>query len=256
MKTVFTPLKRQDGFTLVELMVVVAIIGLLSAVAIPNFKKYQAKSKISEAKLQLSALYTAEAAFFSDFNIYASCLRYMGFDPFPETPNRYFAVGFPDGIADRSDDAHDAAVNAGLQSEYSSSWGGGPNNIAADQCSEAGAAQVEGPYDPTHAYNPADLTTNDRPWYYAGRGMGAQILSTTALATTNLAGTAPAACERVGLDQINEFGSCVGTQENTDTMVYQASAIGFISGDFITGATAAGLNINQDKVMKPAVQGY
>jgi len=47
MKSFFQSLKRQDGFTLVELMVVVAIIGLLSAVAVPNFKKYQAKAKTS-----------------------------------------------------------------------------------------------------------------------------------------------------------------------------------------------------------------
>jgi type IV pilus assembly protein PilA len=60
MKKFMHVLKHQKGFTLVELMVVVAIIGLLSAVAVPNFKKYQAKAKISEAKLQLSALYTAQ----------------------------------------------------------------------------------------------------------------------------------------------------------------------------------------------------
>jgi len=87
-------LKRQSGFTLVELMVVVAIIGLLSAVAIPNFRKYQAKSKMSEAKLQLSSLYTAQIAFFSDFNIFATCLNYMGYDPSPEISQRYYAVGF------------------------------------------------------------------------------------------------------------------------------------------------------------------
>jgi type IV pilus assembly protein PilA len=44
-------------------MIVVAIIGILSAVAIPNFKKYQAKSRSSEAKIQLAAAYTAEAVF-------------------------------------------------------------------------------------------------------------------------------------------------------------------------------------------------
>ena len=94
MKSFLKSLKRQDGFTLVELMVVVAIIGLLSAVAIPNFKKYQAKAKTSEAKLQLSAAYTAEQAFYSDFNIYHVCLNYMGFNPGNEISQRFFMVGF------------------------------------------------------------------------------------------------------------------------------------------------------------------
>ena len=94
MKGFFKSLKRQSGFTLVELMVVVAIIGLLSAVAIPNFQKYQARSKTSEAKLQLAAIYTAEASFYSDFSIYSNCLRYMGYDPAPETASRYYVTGF------------------------------------------------------------------------------------------------------------------------------------------------------------------
>jgi type IV pilus assembly protein PilA len=94
MKAFWKTLKRQDGFTLVELMVVVAIIGLLSAVAIPNFKKYQAKSKTSEAKLQLAAIYTAMQSWYSDYDNYASCLTQMGYDPSPEYASRYFAVGF------------------------------------------------------------------------------------------------------------------------------------------------------------------
>ena len=95
MKNFLKSLKRQDGFTLVELMVVVAIIGLLSAVAIPNFKKYQAKAKTSEAKLQLSALYTGMQAWYSDFDNYAGCLNLMGYDPALEFTSRYYAVGFP-----------------------------------------------------------------------------------------------------------------------------------------------------------------
>ena len=51
MKKIF---RSKKGFTLVELMVVVAIIGVLTSVAIPNFKRYQAKSKTSEAKIQLA----------------------------------------------------------------------------------------------------------------------------------------------------------------------------------------------------------
>jgi type IV pilus assembly protein PilA len=114
MKSFILSLRRQKGFTLVELMVVVAIIGLLSAVAVPNFKKYQAKSKMSEAKLQLSAAYTAETAFFSDFNIYHSCLAYMGYDPSAEMSQRYYAVGFGAGVT-INPVAYSSAINSGLQ---------------------------------------------------------------------------------------------------------------------------------------------
>ena len=86
--------KVQEGFTLVELMVVVAIIGVLSAVAIPNFKKYQAKSKTSEAKLQLSSIYSAETAFMADADSYATCLNDMGYNSSAEKDARYYTTGF------------------------------------------------------------------------------------------------------------------------------------------------------------------
>ncbi|MBI3179248.1 MAG: prepilin-type N-terminal cleavage/methylation domain-containing protein, partial [Deltaproteobacteria bacterium] len=55
-----TEFKRRlsRGFTLIELMIVVAIIGILALIAIPNFMKFQAKAKQSEAKTNLKAYYT------------------------------------------------------------------------------------------------------------------------------------------------------------------------------------------------------
>jgi type IV pilus assembly protein PilA len=84
--------ENEQGFTLVELMVVVAIIGILSAVAVPNFKKYQSKSKQSEAKIQLAALYNAEIATEADYDTYGTCLGLMGYE---REQRGYYAVGFP-----------------------------------------------------------------------------------------------------------------------------------------------------------------
>lgn len=98
------------GFSLVELMVVVAIIGILATIAVPNFTKFQAKAKQANAKSELSGLYTAQKAFFTEYNTYHSNLPYVGY--------------VPDGLAADATTNCPTAVNTGVIRYYTVGFGG------------------------------------------------------------------------------------------------------------------------------------
>lgn len=65
-------LRNKKGFTLIELMIVVAIIGILAAIAIPNFMNYQCKAKQSEAKSSLGNIRTMQEAYRAEYDTYGA----------------------------------------------------------------------------------------------------------------------------------------------------------------------------------------
>ena len=70
---------NQYGFSLIEIMVAVAIVGILTVIAIPQYQKYQRKALQNEAKMLLSNLYTIERTFSLNWGYGTTNLKQMGF---------------------------------------------------------------------------------------------------------------------------------------------------------------------------------
>lgn len=109
-----TNLIQNQGFSLVELMVVVAIIGILASVAVPQYARFQAKARQSEAKVLLASVVTAEKGFFVEANGYTGCLNAIGVAPtlattttagnalvggLPQSNAGFYAFGFGAGLS-------------------------------------------------------------------------------------------------------------------------------------------------------------
>lgn len=87
--------QKQFGFTLIELMIVVAIIAVLSMIAMPSFMRFLAKAKRAEAHMNLNILYTAQKAYWAENNSYSTKLsgpQSIGWKP---EGKHYYTYGVP-----------------------------------------------------------------------------------------------------------------------------------------------------------------
>lgn len=213
---------NQKGFTLVELMIAVALVGAMAAIAVPNFKKYQAKAKTSEAKIQLAAIYVSETSFYQLYDMYATCLDYMGFDPSREKEKRHYAVGFPNLTSDIDINFYNSAVG---------------ERLVTSDC-------------------PRDLSdTEGMSIFTAGKSVGQAVMDNIgdfqiAAATTsnNLNdGSGPYSWE---------VYAGIGTQINESTKTFTAAAAGYISSEYLTPLEASYWTINQSKKLTNLKTGY
>jgi len=73
--------RKDKGFTLIELMIVVAIIAILAAIAIPNFMSFVAKTKRSEAKYNLEAIHKSEISWFGENDFFSNSFNQIRWRP-------------------------------------------------------------------------------------------------------------------------------------------------------------------------------
>lgn len=109
-------LHRNKGFTLVELMIVVVIIGILAALAIPRFMSSTVKAKQSEAKQLIKQVFTLENAYRQEYDTYTSNTLSLGFSvpgnaryaiKVTQTSGTYFLVVASSATNLDNDAAHD-----------------------------------------------------------------------------------------------------------------------------------------------------
>ncbi|MBI5197284.1 MAG: prepilin-type N-terminal cleavage/methylation domain-containing protein [Nitrospirae bacterium] len=113
------PLKSHSGFTLIELMITVVIVGILVTLATGSFLSYQAKAKQSEAKINLGAIGTLALTYKTENDTYVTDWSGIGWQPNLATRYRYWynggaAPGTPtliEGGVDYSDPASVATNN-------------------------------------------------------------------------------------------------------------------------------------------------
>lgn len=92
-------MQKEKGFTLLELMIVVAIIGILAAIAVPNYNRYIIKSRRAAAESFVMTLSNLEAQLLLDLRRYVSVANNAAFPNVPTDANPGLNVTVPGDVS-------------------------------------------------------------------------------------------------------------------------------------------------------------
>ncbi len=88
--------RKSDGFSMIELLIGVAIIGIVGSIAMPAYRNYTVRARQIEAKSNLTTIYAVQKSFKAEFAYYAGCLSTIGYEP--SGARRNYTIGFSWGF--------------------------------------------------------------------------------------------------------------------------------------------------------------
>jgi prepilin-type N-terminal cleavage/methylation domain-containing protein len=131
---------RNSGFSMTELLCVVAIISIIASITVPQFQRFARRAQEVSVKAELSGIYSASRTFLFEYGAYSTALNQIGY--LSEGMKRFYRVGFPDGS--QVCQVANAAGGAAIPNQVSCG-GMGPQNAVPVQSIKANIVASGGP---------------------------------------------------------------------------------------------------------------